>query len=147
VPTDFELICFEDEMVKVRGLPEAGRWKLGRDESVPLGLTVELHSIKAPTDLYLARFRWANYFQAPSLKFLHRQSGADNDPSAWPLCTGFRPTSLDACVAWTMEGHAVHPDWAGSPRAAFVPPEAPMQSALLNLQHVLDTTYTGRWSP
>lgn len=147
MPTDFERACFEDELVRVQGLVEAGRWKLARDDSVPLGLTAEMHSLKAPTELYLARVRWEHYFEPASVKFLNRETSADNDPRAWPQCAGFRPTSLDTCVNWTREGHLTHPEWAQSPHTAFAAPEAPMQFVLLHLQMTLDTTYSGRGAP
>ncbi|MGC0044133.1 hypothetical protein [Ralstonia pseudosolanacearum] len=144
--SDFELNIFEQDLVEVRALPEASRWELERDGTVPLGLTVQMYSVKDPSELYLARIRWADYFKPPSLKFLHRQTGADNDPTAWPQCRGFRPSSVDACISWTAEGHGLHPEWANSARAAYMAPEAPMQFALLTLQHELDTTYSGRGS-
>ncbi|MBI3528640.1 MAG: hypothetical protein HY067_11800 [Betaproteobacteria bacterium] len=142
--SDFELSLFEEELREVRTLPEANRWKLERDETVPLGLKVEMHSVRDPAELYLAKVRWTNYFAPPSLKFLNLQTGADNDVTAWPLCGGFRPTSLDACVSWTAEGHVAHPEWAGSSKAAFPRVETPVQFILLTLQRELDTSYSGR---
>jgi len=145
--SDFELSLFEQELIEVRALPESSRWTLERDEAVPLGLIAQMYSVKDPEALYLARIRWVSYLKPPSLKFLNRQTRADNDPTAWPQCRGFRPSSLDACVSWTAEGHGLHPEWANSTRAAYSEPEAPMQFALLTLQHELDTTYTGRGKP
>src|SRR5689334_17052331 len=127
--SDFEHDLFTQELAKARGLPEAERWKIERDPMVPLGLTIELWPVSAPEDRYLARLHWADYFGPPSLKFLNPVNGAENDPTAWPQCRGFRPSSLDACVSWTAEGHRLHPDWQSQERTAFKPKEAPVQFA------------------
>lgn len=142
--SDFERDLFEQELIRVRGLPEASRWRIERDSEVPLGLIVEVAPASAPDDKYLARLRWSDYFGPPSLTFLSLSSRAESDPTAWPQCRGFRPASLDACVSWTAEGHRLHPDWSSNPRTAFEQREAPVQFALLMLQHELDTSYAGR---
>jgi hypothetical protein len=142
--SDFERDLFEQELARVRGLPEAAGWKIERDCESTLGLIVELSPVSAPDERYLARLRWADYFGPPSVKFLNFATRAETDATAWPQCRGFRPSSLDACVSWTAEGHKLHPDWGGNPRTAFQPKEAPVQFALLMLQHELDTSYTGR---
>lgn len=142
--TDIELALFEQEFSEVSGLPVASRWKLERDGTVPLGIYVTMHPAKKPDDLYKARIRWSDYFQAPSLKFINLVTGADNDPTAWPKCQGFRPTSLDACIAWTAEGHALHPDWRNSLNNRFPKIELPMHFVLQQLQVTMDTTYDGR---
>lgn len=144
MPSDFELSLFEEQLGEVRILPEAGRWKLERDVTVPLGLTVEMYSVKDPKELYLARIRWADLFKPPSLKFLDRRTGSDRQATAWPKCRSFRPTSFDACVSWTAEGHGLHPEWANSASAAYVEPDSPVQFVLLTLQLELDTSYEGR---
>jgi hypothetical protein len=142
--SDLELSLFEQELVEVRDLPEASRWLLERDGSVSLGLLVTMHPLGNPEEFYLARLRWGSLFQPPSLKFLRRDTGADNDPAAWPQCRGFRPAQLDACVSWTAEGHALHPEWASSPKAMFRSPEKAVQFVLLLLQNELDGSYAGR---
>lgn len=142
--SDLELALFEREQREISGLPEASRWTLERDESVPLGLFATMHSVKDPKENYKARIRWSDYFQAPSLKFINLETGADNDPTAWPQCHGFRPSSLDACIAWTAEGHGLHPEWKNSQNNRFPTVELPMQFILLQLQVTLDTTYAGR---
>lgn len=139
----FELNLFQQELEEVKALPEAGRWQLKRDESVPLGILVEMHPRDKSGEVYLARIRWNDYFKPASLKFLTRDTHADCDPNAWPRCRGFRPATLDACVSWTAEGHALHPEWANSPRTAFKV-ESPLQFVLLQLQHELDFHYQGR---
>lgn len=105
--TELEQILFDEELQAVRGLPEASRWQLERDKLIPLGLFAVMHSITKPTDLYRARIRWTDYFGPFSLKFINMVTGADNDPTAWPRCFGFWPTSLDACLPWTAKGHGL----------------------------------------
>jgi hypothetical protein len=140
----FELSLFEQEMVEVKALPEAVRWTLERDDTVPLGLLVLMNPARHPSDHYMAQLRWSGLFGPTSLKFLNLATRADNDPTAWPQCYGFRPAQLDACVSWTQEGHKLHPEWAQSARTAYRPPERPVQFALLQLQYELDTSYVGR---
>ncbi|TBR36062.1 MULTISPECIES: hypothetical protein [Dyella] len=142
--SSFELSLFEQELIEVKALPEAARWTLERDDTVPLGLRALMHPAKHPSDRYMAQLHWGGLFNPASLKFLNLETRADNDPTAWPQCYGFRPANLDACVSWTQEGHRLHPEWAQSGRAAFRQPERPVRFALLQLQHELDTTYVGR---
>lgn len=142
--TELELALFEEELVVVRGLPEASRWQLERDTTIPLGLYAVMHPIGKPSELFKARFRWSDYFGPFSLKFVNMETGLENDPQAWPRCFGFRPGSLDACVPWTAEGHTLHPEWNNSATKAFPQVEVPMQHALLRVQFVLDSSYEGR---
>jgi hypothetical protein len=144
--TALELALFEEELATVRRLPEASRWKLERDRSCPLGLLADMHPRSKPTELYRARVRWADYFGPFSLKFIALSTGSETDPTAWPRCFGFRPASVDACLPWTAEGHALHPDWKNSRSQRFPKVEAPMQFALLQVQYSLDNTYEGRGS-
>ncbi len=142
--TELELALFEGELVEVRDLPEADRWHLERDGNVPLGVLAVVHPMSKPTELYKARIRWTDYFGPFSLKFLNMETGADNDPNAWPRCFGFRPGSCDACLPWTAEGHGLHPEWKNSAVQSFPPVEVPLQHALLRVQSSLDNTYQGR---
>jgi len=142
--TELELALFNEELQAVRSLPEASRWQLERDDSVPLGLFVTMHPIAKPTELYKARIRWTDYFGPFSLKFIDIDTGLDNNPKAWPKCFGFRPGSLDACLPWTAEGQALHPEWKNSPTQCFPKVDAPMQHALLRIQFSLDESYEGR---
>lgn len=142
--TDFELALFEEELREVRCLPEASRWELERDESVPLGLFTVMHPKSKPAELYRARLRWKTLFGAFSLKYVHFQTSADNDPTAWPKCFGFRPGSLDACLPWTAEGHGLHPEWEGTVTGSFPKVERPIHFAVLQLQLSLDNSYEGR---
>ena len=142
--TDFELAAFERQIQQVLELPEAGRWILERDESVPLGVFVTMHPRSHPEELFVARLRWSDLYKPPSLKFVDRSSRVDTDPRAWPCCFGFRPGSLDACLPWTKEGQNLHPEWARSAATAFPKVDAPLQFALLNVQLSLDNSYQGR---
>lgn len=140
--TDFELALFEQELETVLELPGAWRWGLERDKSVPLGALAVMHPLSKPQELFKCRLRWSDYFKPVSLKFIDMATGADTNPRAWPQCFGFRPGSLDACLPWTAEGHALHPEWSSS--GAFPKVQAPLQFALLNVQTSLDNSYTGR---
>lgn len=142
--TELELALFEEEQQKVRSLEEAVRWQLERDDSVPLGLFASMHPFSDPKQIYKARLRWRNYFGPFSLKFINLNSGVDTDPMAWPRCAGFRPGSYDACISLTEEGHGLHPEWSGSEATRFPNVELPLQFALLQLQAIIDNSYSGR---
>lgn len=144
--TDFELALFEQQLEDVLGLPDACRWSLERDASVPLGVFAVMHPLSKPEELFKARLRWSDLMKAPSLKFIDMASGADSNPRAWPRCFGFRPGSLDACLPWTAEGQALHREWARSAANAFPTVGAPVQFALLHIQSSLDNSYQGRGS-
>jgi hypothetical protein len=142
--TDFELALFEQQLPEVLELPAAHRWALERDSSVSLGVFLTLHPRTHPEELFRARLRWTDLFKPPSLKFIDIATGSDTNPAAWPRSFGFRPASLDACLPWTAEGHALHPEWVNSAANAYPKVDAPLQFALLNLQASLDNTYSGR---
>lgn len=140
---ELDLALFEEELEQVRALPEANRWVLERGGQ-PLELLATMHPLRKPSDLFKARIRWPNYFGPFSLKFLNFQTGAETDPNAWPRCFGFRPSSFDACLPWTLEGHGLHPEWKSSPSNRFPQVEAPMHYALRQIQFSLDSSYQGR---
>ncbi len=142
--TDFERALFEQQLEEVLELPEAERWSLERDESVPLQIFAVMHPLSDPKERFKARLHWKDLMKAPSLKFIDMTTGADNNPAAWPKCFGFRPGSLDACLPWTAEGHVLHPEWATSAANAFPNVKAPVQFALLHVQSSLDNSYQGR---
>lgn len=142
--TDFELELFEQQLEEVLALPEACRWSLERDTTVPLGVLAVMHPLTKPEDLFKARLRWNDLMKAPSLKFIDIATGGDNNPVAWPKCFGFRPGCLDACLPWTAEGQSTHGEWAQSAANAFPRVEAPVQFALLHVQSSLDNSYQGR---
>lgn len=144
--TELELALFEEELQMVRSLPEADRWQLERDNSVPLGLFAIMHPISKPTEYYKARFRWTDYFGPFSLKYINLENGTENDPTAWPNFFGSRPASLVTCLPITIEGQALHPEWKNSVANSFPKVDLPMRFALLQIQFLLDSSYTGRGS-
>jgi hypothetical protein len=145
VATELEKVLLQQHLNEVLALPESCRWRLEKDDSFLLGVTVVLHSTKAPQDLYKARLNWADYSKPASLKFLSMNTGVDNDATAWPVFFGSRPQALLCCVPYTAEGHVLHPDWAGLQQTRYEEPENPLLYVLLTLQHALDTTYEGRY--
>ena len=142
--TDFELALFEQQLEEVLALPEACRWSLEQDLSVPLGVFAVMHPRSTPEELFKIRLRWSDLLKAPSMKFIDIATGSVSNPLAWPRCFGFRPGSLDACLPWTEEGQRLHPEWAQSAANAFPKVDAPVQFALLNVQSSLDNSYQGR---
>ena len=144
--TELELALFELELDAMSDVPESKRWQIERDTNVSLGLCIVMHPISHPKELYKVKVHWSDYFGPFSMKFINLETGLDNDPTSWPKCFGFRPTSLDACLPWTAEGHGLHPEWKNSVANKFPSVELPMQYALLQIQLSLDTTYEGRGS-
>jgi len=144
VATAFDLAAFAAELDVLRAEPEASRWHIERDNSVPLGVLVGMYPASAPEEQFLARFRWDQLTDPASLKFLNLKSRSDTDRTAWPKCPGFRPGNLDACVSWTKEGHALHPDWRTTDKASFESPPNPVAFVVAHLQHLLDAHYGGR---
>jgi hypothetical protein len=142
--TDFELAVFERQLQEALELPEAKRWILERDDSVPLGILATMHPRSNTGELYKARLRWSDLYKPPSLKFIDISTNCDTGPNAWPRCHGFRPGALDACLPWTEEGQRLHPEWQNSSANAFPKTDAPIQFALINVQSSLDQTYQGR---
>jgi len=142
--TEFELALFVGQLEEVLALPDACRWGLERDTSVPLGVFAVMHPRIKPEDRFKARLRWNDLLKAPSLKFIDMSTGTDGNPAAWPRCFGFRPGSLDACLPWTEEGQRLHPEWTQSAANAYPKVEAPVQFALLHVQSALDNSYQGR---
>lgn len=140
--TDFEHLLFEQQFEEVLALPDADRWNLERDNTVPLGVLAVMHPLSQAKDLFKARLRWRALQRPPSLKFIDMDTGSDSNPAAWPKCLGFRPGSLDACLPWTEEGHGLHPEWTQA--NAFPKVDAPLQFALMHVQAALDNTYQGR---
>lgn len=143
--TEVDAKCFSADLVEVLVTDEAKRW--GIEKTGELEVQVSLGTIKEPTERYLARLRWDLYpGNPPSLKFLD-SNGSESNPVAWPQCAGFRPTSLDACVNWTREGMAVHPEWRGAPATRWDPSGNGLFRALNLLQDTLDYQYSSRFRP
>ncbi len=63
---------------------------------------------------FLARIEWRIYPDAPpSVLFAAEPGGTTGDLRAWPRAAGYRAPG-DICKPFTSEGHALHPEWAGS---------------------------------
>ena len=62
--TDFEHALFAQQLEEVLALPEAKRWILERDESVPLQVLVVMHPLSNPKELFKARLRWRDLMKA-----------------------------------------------------------------------------------
>ena len=135
--------CFSADLAEVLATDVAPRWNI--IQSGVLEIQVRIASTKEPAEQYLARVRWDRYpGNPPSLKFLD-SNGIDSNPTAWPQCAGFRPTALDACVNWTTEGMALHPEWRGAPATRWDPSGNALFRALNLLQDALDYQYSGRF--
>jgi hypothetical protein len=133
-----------EDFERVLTLPEASRWKL--EMPAPLEVWATMYSAGAPDDLFQARLLWTIYpDRAPSLKFRDPATGRLDQPSAWPVLPGFRPSSLDACVNWCIEGLALHPEWASDVRYRWDSRGNVLLKVLRILQGELDEHFGGRY--
>lgn len=139
---DLAVLCFEADLEEVMAAPDVERWKLKRGD--PLELLAIMCPSRAPTEQFHPRFLWVEYPGLPSLKFRDPVTGRLDNPRAWPQCPGFRPSSLDTCVSWTVEGHALHPEWRTAPATRFDRSGNAIYRALCNLQDTLDLSFQGR---
>jgi len=132
-----------DDFEEAKTTQEASRWEIER--LTALEVRVTLSPASAPDESFLARLLWSEYpEEAPSLKFVDLASGRLDVPKAWPKANGFRPTSLDACVNWTKEGFALHPEWRTDPRYRWDPRGNVLLKVLRYLQSTLDQSFSGR---
>lgn len=144
IATEVDTKCFAADLEEVLASEVAMlRWEI--KVTGPLETQVGMVSVKEPAERYVARFRWDRYpANPPSLKFLDL-NGSDSNAIAWPQCLGFRPSALDACVNWTREGMALHPEWRGAPATRWDPSGNALLRALNLLQDTLDYQYGGRF--
>jgi hypothetical protein len=107
----------------------------------------EFHPASDEPQTYFARLAWRVYPGAPpSVKFAVSVGGSLDDPTAWPIAAGFRPTSLDICMPFTAEGFALHPNWCQSSHA-WSPAGNPFLAVVRELQRRLNgPSYRGRFS-
>ncbi len=124
---------------------DARRWKL--DRSGPLEVWCAMSPLRVPEEQFQARFFWAEYpGEPPSLKFRDPATGRLDLPGAWPRVRGFRPTSLAACVNWTLEGFNLHPEWRNDPRYRWDSRGNRLLWVLQVLQSELDEYFEGRYT-
>lgn len=141
-PTLDEL-CLNQDFQDAMATSDALRWILERDH--PLVVKVLMSSAKSAEEKFQARLDWSAYpGKPPSLKFCHPGQDSLTDPTAWPICPGFRPASLDSCVHWTAEGQGLHPEWAGTHATRWDGTGNPLFRVLCCLQDTLDLSFTGR---
>jgi hypothetical protein len=131
---DFNETCTENEAV---------RWQVTRPGWMEVWATLSPRS--APSEKYHVRLLWQRYRdEPPSLKFRDALGRLDN-PRAWPLLPGFRPTSLDACVNFCAEGFALHPEWKNDARTRWDSRGNSLLRVLTILQTEFDERYSGRF--
>lgn len=141
---DLSVLCLAADYAEVVASPEAERWALKL--VAPLEVLATMSPRSTPNDKFQARLLWTEYpGNPPSLKFRNLGTGDIADPRAWPVCPGFRPTSCDACVNWTAEGLALHPEWAHSAATRWNPSGNALYRVLCILQDTLDLDFNGRF--
>jgi len=135
----------DEDYEKVLGCLDAQRWTLKRADGT-LEVWATMWSAACPEEKFQARLQWAEYpQQPPSLRFRDPASGCLDLPTAWPQVRGFRPTSLDACVNWCLEGFGLHPEWNNDPRLRWDPRGNVLLRVLRTLQDELDNHFQGRF--
>ncbi|MCI0464148.1 MAG: hypothetical protein L0Z62_45015 [Gemmataceae bacterium] len=133
-----------DDFEKALACEDASRWKL--EKIGPLEVLVSLSPVGQPHEVFQARLLWTLYpGQPPSLKFRDPATERLDMPTAWPQVRGFRPTSLDACVSWCMEGFNLHPEWRNDPKFRWDPRGNVLLKVLRILQDELDNYFRGRF--
>ena len=97
-----------------------------------------------PTENFFARVEWFSYpYAPPSVKFATAVRGRLDQTNAWPMMTGYRPSSFDICRPMTKEGFLVHPEWAqGS--TAWPTEGNPFLWVVQMIQFHFDNDYQGR---
>jgi len=140
---ELSALNLKDDFAKVIVVQDAERWTL--EHLVPLDVWATLSPMSVPNERFQARLLWSTYPDAPpSLKFRDPTTGRLDLPSAWPQALGFRPTSLDACLTWTAEGMALHPQWGADPRYRWDARGNVLLKVLRLIQEQLDDNYQGR---
>jgi len=140
---DLSALNLADDLAEVRTTEDAARWEITLPN--PLEVLVALSPASAPSERFQARLLWSTYpAEPPSLKFRDPATGGLDRPEAWPKVRGFRPGSLDACVNYTAEGFALHPEWRTDPRYRWETRGNVLLMVLRTLQDELDHHFTGR---
>lgn len=137
-------ICLDRDFAEIVSQPEYSGWDLKQGPCSSLEVFATMSSRRAPQEHFFVRLLWSEYPGPPSLKFRDPATDRLDNPRAWPRCPGFRPTSLDACVSWTAEGHALHPEWRNAPATRFDCSGNALFRVLCILQDTLDFSFEGR---
>jgi len=142
-PPELSALNLQADYEAVLTTPDASRWAL--EKSGALEVFCTMYSASAPSERFQARLFWIAYpDNPPSLKFRDPATGRLDLPIAWPKARGFRPTTLDACVNWTEEGFALHPEWRADPRYRWTIDGNVLLKVLRLLQEELDDHFAGR---
>jgi hypothetical protein len=140
---DLAALNLEDDYQEVLAADCAARWMLWKPAALEVWATV--YPARAPSDLFQARLLWRVYpGEPPSVKFRDPALGRLDLTSAWPQVRGFRPTSFDTCVNWSLEGFALHPEWRSDLRFRWDDRGNVLLKVLTYLQNELDDHYQGR---
>lgn len=135
---------FEDDFQEILGLSDIDRWKL--EKANDLEVLVTMYPVIKPEERFKVRFAWKIYPDKPPLmKFCDMLTGQLDNPKAWPILPGFRPTSLDACVNWCEEGFLLHPEWNNDPLYRWDLRGNVLLKVMRILQNELDTKFQGRF--
>lgn len=142
---DVSALNLDDDLEEVLTTTDAARWTIQR--AAPLEVWATLSPAGHSRETYQARLLWSIYpDEPPSLKFRDPVTGSLTQSSAWPRLPGLRPGSLDACVNWTAEGLALHPEWRRDARYRWDGHGNALLKVLRILQEQLDdpSLYQGR---
>lgn len=141
---ELSALNFESDLKDALSCEDASRWKV--EKLGTLEVLISLSPRSYPNEIFQARLLWVKYPEdPPSLKFRNVATGRIDLPTAWPVIRGFRPTSLDACVNWCLEGFNLHPEWKNDPHRRWDSKGNVLLKVLRYLQDEFDNHYTGRY--
>jgi hypothetical protein len=140
---EFSKLAFEEDLGEALATGDAKRWIV--EQVGDLELYVTASPLQAPDEKFQARFYWTEYPSTPpSYKYRDPETGRLDVVKAWPAVQGYRPTSYDACVNWTAEGFALHPEWANDANYRWNPSGNAVLRVLRYMQRDLDERYQRR---
>lgn len=143
MPDELSALGLKEDFEKVARTTDAACWDL--QLPAPLEVWAMMHPASHPDERFQARLLWNLYpDQPPSLKFRDPATGRLDVSAAWPVVPGFRPSNLDACVNWCLEGQNLHPEWRNDPKYRWDPRGNVLLKVLRILQEQLDEHYGGR---
>lgn len=142
-PPELSAMNLQADFEEASSTPDALRWTL--EKPAALEVLAVMYPASTPNERFQARLIWVAYpDDPPSLKFRDPATGRLDLPTAWPQVRGFRPPSLDACVNWSLEGFALHPEWRTDSRFRWMTDGNVLLKVLRTLQSELDEHFTGR---